>query len=99
MHSPASIRSARRVSDVNSMMRCSTRERRHRRNELASGTKSVAARLPAVLGAIAIVMFTLLFMLTGGIIVPVKALLLNTFSPSANLGAMVWIFRKGIWVG
>ncbi|MGA7050090.1 MAG: MMPL family transporter [Mycobacterium sp.] len=56
---------------------------------------SIANRLPAVLGSILVVMFALLFMLTGSIIVPVKALVLNTFSLSATFGAMVWIFQEG----
>lgn len=56
---------------------------------------SIAARLPVVLGAIAVVMFALLFMLTRSVIIPVKALVLNTFSLSATFGAMVWIFQQG----
>ena len=56
---------------------------------------SIANRLPVVLGSIAVVMFALLFMLTGSITVPVKALALNTFSLSATFGAMVWIFQEG----
>jgi len=56
---------------------------------------SIVSRLPLVLGSIAVVMFALLFMLTGSITVPVKALVLNTFSLSATFGAMVWIFQEG----
>jgi putative drug exporter of the RND superfamily len=56
---------------------------------------SIATRLPEVLGAIAVVMFVLLFLLTGSITIPVKALVLNTFSLSATFGAMVWIFQEG----
>jgi RND superfamily putative drug exporter len=55
----------------------------------------IASRLPVVLASIAIVMFALLFMLTGSITVPIKALVLNTFSLSATFGAMVWIFQEG----
>jgi putative drug exporter of the RND superfamily len=58
-------------------------------------TNGIAFRLPVVLGSIAVVMFALLFMLTGSVTVPVKALVLNTFSLSATFGAMVWIFQEG----
>ena len=56
---------------------------------------SIAARLPVVLGAIAAVMFALLFMLTGSVVIPVKALALDVLSLSATFGAMVWVFQEG----
>ncbi len=56
---------------------------------------SIASRLPVVLGSIAVVMFALLFMLTGSVTIPVKALVLNTLSLSATFGAMVWVFQEG----
>ena len=56
---------------------------------------SIAARLPVVLGSIAAVMFALLFMLTGSVIVPLKALVLNVLSLSATFGALVWVFQEG----
>jgi RND superfamily putative drug exporter len=40
-------------------------------------------------------MFVLLFLLTGSIVVPVKALVLNVLSLTAAFGAMVWIFQEG----
>jgi RND superfamily putative drug exporter len=40
-------------------------------------------------------MFVLLFLLTGSIVVPLKALALNVLSLSAAFGAMVWIFQDG----
>jgi RND superfamily putative drug exporter len=61
--------------------------------------ESIAARLPAALGAIAAVMFVLLFMLTGSVVIPFKALLLNIFSISATFGAMVWVFQEGHLAG
>ena len=56
---------------------------------------SIATRVPVVLALIAVVMFVLLFMLTGSIVVPVKALVLNVFSLSATFGALVWVFQEG----
>jgi RND superfamily putative drug exporter len=56
---------------------------------------AITSRLPVVLGLIAAVMFTLLFLLTGSVVMPVKALLLNLLSLTAAFGAMVWIFQEG----
>lgn len=44
---------------------------------------------------IALATLGLLFMLTGSVVLPIKALLLNTLSLSATFGAMVWIFQQG----
>jgi putative drug exporter of the RND superfamily len=37
----------------------------------------------------------LLFLMFGGLLVPIKALLLNLLSLTATFGAMVWIFQDG----
>ncbi|WP_174187634.1 MMPL family transporter [Nocardia barduliensis] len=41
----------------------------------------------------------LLFLLTGSIVLPVKALVLNTLSLSATFGALVWVFQEGHLAG
>ena len=56
---------------------------------------AITSRLPLVLGLIAAVMFALLFLLTGSVLIPVKALVLNVLSLTAAFGAMVWIFQDG----
>ena len=56
---------------------------------------AIASRLPLVLGLIGAIMLVLLFLLTGSVVLPVKALLLNILSLSAAFGAMVWIFQDG----
>jgi RND superfamily putative drug exporter len=48
-----------------------------------------------VLGLIATIMLVLLFLLTGSVVLPIKALILNLLSLSAAFGAMVWIFQDG----
>lgn len=55
----------------------------------------ITSMLPLVLGIIAVIMFALLFLLTGSVVVPLKALVLNMLSLSAAFGAMVWIFQDG----
>ncbi len=52
-------------------------------------------RLPWAIGIIALSTFILLFLFTGSVVIPVKALLLNLLSLSATFGAMVWIFQQG----
>ena len=59
------------------------------------GKDAIFSRLPLAGGIIAIVTFTVLFMMLGSIIVPLKALVLNVLSLSATFGAMVWIFQEG----
>jgi RND superfamily putative drug exporter len=56
---------------------------------------AITSRLPIVLGLIAVIMLVLLFLLTGSVVLPVKALILNMLSLSAAFGATVWIFQEG----
>lgn len=56
---------------------------------------AILSRLPLALGLIAVIMLVLLFLLTGSVVLPVKALILNMLSLSAAFGAMVWIFQEG----
>jgi putative drug exporter of the RND superfamily len=55
----------------------------------------VTSRLPLVLTAIAVVTLTLLFFLTGSVVLPLKALVLNALSLTGAFGALVWIFQEG----
>lgn len=56
---------------------------------------SITSRLPLVLGTIAAITFVLLFLLSGSVILPLKALVLNVLSLTAAFGALVWIFQDG----
>jgi RND superfamily putative drug exporter len=51
--------------------------------------------LPWALGLIVLATFVVLFLFTGSVVLPVKALVLNTLSLSATFGAMVWVFQEG----
>ena len=57
--------------------------------------EAITSRLPVVLGLIGVIMFVVLFLLTGSVVIPLKALALNVLSLSAAFGAMVWIFQDG----
>ncbi|CAN5360884.1 MMPL family transporter [soil metagenome] len=56
---------------------------------------AITSRLPIVLGIIAVITFVLLFLLTGSVVLPLKALVLNILSLTAAFGALVWIFQDG----
>ncbi|WP_082966547.1 MMPL family transporter [Mycolicibacter sinensis] len=57
--------------------------------------QAITDRLPLVLGLIAAITFVLLFLLTGSVVLPAKALILNVLSLVAAFGALVWIFQDG----
>jgi len=56
---------------------------------------AITSRLPMVLAVIAAITFVLLFLLTGSVVLPLKALVLNVLSLTAAFGALVWIFQDG----
>jgi RND superfamily putative drug exporter len=56
---------------------------------------AVTKRLPVVLGLMAAITFVLLFLLTGSVVLPAKALVCNVLSLTAAFGALVWIFQDG----
>lgn len=51
--------------------------------------------LPVALGLIALSTLVVLFAFTRSVLIPFKALVLNTLSLSATFGAMVWVFQEG----
>ncbi len=63
--------------------------------ELVDTKASIADRLPWAAAIIVIATFVLLFLLTGSVLVPVKAVVLNLLSLTATFGAMVWVFQDG----
>ncbi len=63
--------------------------------ELVDTKASLFERLPLAVSIIAGVTFIVLFLMFGGLLVPLKAVLLNMLSLSATFGAMVWIFQDG----
>ncbi|MCW2528836.1 MAG: hypothetical protein JWM76_3696, partial [Pseudonocardiales bacterium] len=52
-------------------------------------------RLPLALAIIAIATAIVLFMFTGSLLMPLKAIVLNALSLTATFGAMVWVFQDG----
>lgn len=62
---------------------------------LIDSRSAIAQRLPWAIALIALFTFILLFLFTGSVVVPVKALLLNLLVLSGVLGVMTWIFQDG----
>src|ERR1700761_862744 len=60
---------------------------------------AVSGGLPWALLSIALTTFMLLFLFTGSVVLPVKALALNALSLTAVFGALVWIFQDGHLAG
>jgi putative drug exporter of the RND superfamily len=56
---------------------------------------AIAHRLPLAISLMALATFVLLFLFTGSVVVPIKALVLNVLVLSGVLGAMVWVFQDG----
>ena len=56
---------------------------------------ALGAAMPYALVLIALATFIVLFLFTGSVVLPLKALVLNTLSLSATFGAMVWVFQDG----
>src|SRR6478672_5349721 len=58
-------------------------------------TDALAARAPLAIAIVVLATFVLLFLLTGSILIPIKALLINVVSLGASLGVLVWVFQDG----
>ncbi|WP_406202457.1 MMPL family transporter [Streptomyces sp. NBC_01017] len=62
---------------------------------LVDSKDAIAERLPLAAAFIAIVTLLLVFLLTGSVLIPIQAVLLNALSLTAMFGAVVWIFQDG----
>ncbi len=52
-------------------------------------------RAPAAIAYVVAMTGLILFLLLGSVVLPLKAVLMNTLSISASFGALVWIFQRG----
>ncbi|MEU4476015.1 MMPL family transporter [Micromonospora sp. NPDC023888] len=60
---------------------------------------AIGDRLPLAIGLIAATTFLLVFLMTGSVLIPLQALVLNALSLTAMFGAVVWIFQDGNGAG
>jgi RND superfamily putative drug exporter len=56
---------------------------------------AIAQRLPWAALFIAVVTLLLVFLLTGSVLIPLQAVVLNALSLTAMFGAVVWVFQDG----
>ncbi|MCM2391797.1 MMPL family transporter [Streptomyces albipurpureus] len=62
---------------------------------LIDSQSAIGRGLPWAIGIIVLATLVLVFLLTGSVLVPVQAVLLNALSLTAMLGAVVWVFQDG----
>ncbi|MFD5767212.1 MMPL family transporter [Streptomyces sp. NPDC127049] len=62
---------------------------------LVDSKDAIAERLPWAAGIIVLVTLLLVFLLTGSVLIPVQAVVLNALSLTAMFGAVVWVFQDG----
>ncbi|MFF2325630.1 MULTISPECIES: MMPL family transporter [unclassified Streptomyces] len=62
---------------------------------LVDSKHAIADRLPWAVGIIVVVTLLLVFLLTGSVLIPLQAIVLNALSLTAMFGAVVWIFQDG----
>ncbi|WP_265522347.1 MMPL family transporter [Oerskovia flava] len=67
--------------------------------ELVDTQDHLTERAPLALGAVVLATFVLLLLLTGSVVVPVKALLMNLLTLAATLGVLVVVFQHGVGAG
>ncbi|MER5264791.1 MMPL family transporter [Actinosynnema sp. NPDC002837] len=63
--------------------------------ELADFRDALTDRVPLVVGLILAITFVLLFLMTGSVLLPVKATALNLLSLAVMFGVVVWGFQEG----
>jgi len=56
---------------------------------------SLAAHLPLALGIVALATFAVLFLMTGSVVLPLKAIVMNALTLSAAFGLLVFVFQDG----
>ena len=62
---------------------------------LVDFTHALATDAPLAAAVVVLATFVLLFLLTGSLLIPLKALLMNVISLGASIGVLVWVFQDG----
>jgi putative drug exporter of the RND superfamily len=63
--------------------------------ELIDVKDRLASRLPYAAALVCLATLVLLFLMTGSLVVPIKAVIMNILSLGASFGALAWIFQDG----
>ncbi|MFN8084590.1 MAG: MMPL family transporter [Dermatophilaceae bacterium] len=91
------------AEDVNSALVASLRANRPPFETWVTGptavlgdfTSSLVARAPYAFALVALATIVLLFLMSGSIVLPLKALIFNVLSLAATLGVLTWVFQGG----
>ncbi|MFI5862707.1 MMPL family transporter [Streptomyces sp. NPDC051546] len=62
---------------------------------LVDARDAIAEKLPLALALVVLATLLLVFLLTGSLLIPLQAVLLNALSLTAMFGAVVWVFQEG----
>ncbi|MGP4003046.1 MMPL family transporter [Streptomyces sp. 8N706] len=62
---------------------------------LVDSKDAIADRLPWAVAIVTVVTLVLVFLLTGSVLIPLQAVILNALSLTAMFGAVVWVFQDG----
>jgi uncharacterized membrane protein YdfJ with MMPL/SSD domain len=63
--------------------------------EFVDQQESIASRLPIAAALLALLTFTILWLMTGSVILPLKAILMNALTVGAALGVLTFIYQDG----
>ncbi|MEU5215878.1 MMPL family transporter [Streptomyces sp. NPDC020807] len=66
---------------------------------LVDSKDALAERLPWAAAIVVLATLLLVFLLTGSLVIPVQAVVLNALSLTAMFGAVVWVFQEGHLAG
>jgi RND superfamily putative drug exporter len=58
-------------------------------------TDFILQRIPLAVAYVIIVTYLVLFLLTGSVVLPLKAVVMNILSIGASFGALAWVFQQG----
>ncbi len=67
--------------------------------EFLDQQSAIGGRLPLALAALALLTFIVLWLMTGSIVLPIKALVMNALTVGTTLGVLTWIFQDGRFEG
>jgi len=57
--------------------------------------RGITDRIPLVIALVTIITLVLIFLMTGSVLLPLKAVVMNVLALTAAFGVMVWIFQDG----
>ncbi|MEU9860543.1 MMPL family transporter [Streptomyces sp. NPDC047971] len=66
---------------------------------LVDSKDAIGDRLPWAAAIVVVVTLLLVFLLTGSVLIPIQAVVLNGLSLTAMFGAVVWVFQEGHLAG